>query len=188
MKRTLKYTQIGELKIENEILNSELIRLRNLLDSQKFTIKDNEIEQENQLLKEKIEKLEEQLDSVNNLNQKEVDRFGESISKNQNQLLSLKGIITEISKNLQNKNDEVKKHLEKESEFMRKIESLRKENDHLRERIGQSQKEISSKTKRDEFYEFLAREDSFSDVELVKLKDLAHLASSIEFCFQVFEK
>ena len=48
-----------------------------------------------------------------------------------------------------------------------------------------SEKNIKGK---DEFYKFLAREDSFSDVELVKLKDLAHLAPIIEFWFQVFEK
>lgn len=34
---------------------------------------------------------------------------------------------------------------------------------------------------KEEFYKFLAREDSFSDIELVKLKDLAHVAPIIEF-------
>ena len=34
LKRTLKYTQMNELKVENEMLNSELVRLRQILDQE----------------------------------------------------------------------------------------------------------------------------------------------------------
>jgi len=87
-----------------------------------------------------------------------------------------------------NKEEALKLFTEKENDFVKKIESLKKENASLLEKIGQKQEEIKSQVKRDEFYKFLEREDSFSDVELVKIKDLSHLACTIEFCFQVFEK
>lgn len=90
-----------------------------------------------------------------------------------------------MNKNLNEKEQELKKMQDKESEYVKKIEALNKENEFLKVQDEAKNKNESKKTKRDEFYEFLAKEDSFSDVELVKLKDLSHLAPTIEFCFQV---
>lgn len=47
--------------------------------------------------------------------------------------------------------------------------------------MGQNNEEAKNNLNREEFNNFLAREQSFNDVDLVKIKDLSHIAPTIEF-------
>ena len=111
MKRTLKITQLNELKIENKVLNDELLRLRKIIDVElpnitpkysKSLSKISEMDEENSSLKEKIEELEKQIiefqvrANIQSIKEEEYSLLQESMAKNENQLKDLKSLIDSL--------------------------------------------------------------------------------------------
>jgi chromosome segregation ATPase len=111
IKRTIKFTQINELKIENKVLNEELLRLRKVIESELPTLspknskslsKISEIDEENSNLKEKIEELEKQINefqvkvNIQSIREEEYALLQESMSKNSTQLNELKTLIDSL--------------------------------------------------------------------------------------------
>lgn len=224
VKRTLKFTQINELKIENKVLNDELLRLRKVIDveiptlspkNSKSLSKISEMDEENSNLKEKIEELERQVNefqikaNIQSSREEEYSLLLNSMNKNETQLNelkmlieSLKNIIKEKDSVIADLNSKIKAPaaLEDTTQGFSRMKSMaakqpfqQKPNKDDAEQVippkPPAKEDVDKNIKgKDEFYKFLAREDSFSDVELIKLKDLAHLATNIEFWFQVFEK
>lgn len=79
LKRTMKYTQMNELKIENQIMNEELSRLRNYIDlnnvQRKEYEKEQELEEENTELKARIAQLQEELSNSKSINDEDVNNI-----------------------------------------------------------------------------------------------------------------
>lgn len=108
--------------------------------------------------------------------QEEYDFLHESLQNSQSQLEDLKDVIVKLQSVIQEKNVVIE-HLNSQSKPME---------------VEKSESDIQNETyqnlRKRELEKFRQREDSFVDLELVKLKEVAHLAPQVEFCFQVFEE
>ena len=104
----------------------------------------------------------------------------ESVQNNQKNLHELKELLTGMRKTLRDKEDELERLSSKENEFVEQIKTLNKENVCLKEKITQKNEEVN-KLRQEELFKVKAQEDSFSDVELVKYKEVSHLAPIIQF-------
>lgn len=109
------------------------------------------------------------------------------MQNNQKNLHELKELLTEMRNTLKAKESELERLSSKENEFVEQIKTLNKENVCLKEKITKKNEEVN-KLRQDELFKVKAHEESFSDVELVKYKEVAHLAPIIQFWFQVFEE
>jgi predicted nuclease with TOPRIM domain len=104
----------------------------------------------------------------------------ESVQNNQKNLHELKELLTGMRKTLRDKENELERLSSKENEFVEQIKTLNKENVCLKEKITQKNEEVN-KLRQEELFKVKAQEDSFSDVELVKYKEVSHLAPIIQF-------
>lgn len=102
--------------------------------------------------------------------QEEYTFLQENLQTSQEQLEDLKDIITKMKTVIHEKDTEIERISSlKESDMVQQISTL-------------------NKLRQIELDKFREQEESFSDVELVKLKEISHLAPKILFCFQVFEE
>mmetsp|Transcript_24403 Transcript_24403/g.21649 ORF Transcript_24403/g.21649 Transcript_24403/m.21649 type:complete len:155 (+) Transcript_24403:31-495(+) len=76
----------------------------------------------------------------------------------------------------------------KEIELISKLKSTTTETNKLKDKISQDNIEYKNKLRSEELNKYNDQEDEFIEVELVRLKEIAHLTPIIEFCFQVHEE
>lgn len=216
LKRTLKYTQIKELEVENKVLTDELLRMKKMLASK--IIQDNkknqkqnessvEWEKDKQSLVDKIDELETQLLQTQvhaNLHDPngEFLQLQESVKYHQQQFVELKDLIETLKDAVKEKDKIIQRltqsALDHPIKDVSRVSTMivdsfgsnrfnRLEFEEEKEKPLQMDEEDSSKGK-DEETNSSHVEDSFYETDLVKLKDLTHLSSVVEFMFQIYEK
>lgn len=119
-KRTLKYTELNELKLENQIMNNELKRLRKIID-ENFGEKKQRNDEEN----EKIEDLKDENSQLAQRIQELESNLSKMSVENKTKLLSVKNILAQVNISINKKEEEILKYNKVEADYIQQIESLK---------------------------------------------------------------